>query len=448
MEEDTQMAACPARGERTILHVDMNCFYAAVECLYHPELAGQPVAVGGHVEDRHGIILAKNQRAKDAGVKTGEALWQARQKCPGLVIIPPDYRLYLRFSRMARELYYGYTDLVEPFGPDEAWLDITGSCHLFADDPVCVAQEISERIKTELGVTVSVGVSWNKIFAKFGSDYEKPDAITCVTRDNYRTLVWDAPVRDLLYVGRATERKLHSVAIFTIGELANASPRLLENLLGKMGLVLQAFANGRDTTPVRPMDPDRVDVEYDIKSIGNGLTAPRDLTSLQDAEVLVYLLAESVAQRLRAHRMRARVVGLGVREGDLTGYTRQMRLPYATNITSEIARHAASLLRENEDFSQGNVIRALHVRASDLVSADEPLQLDLFDDMSSRLQAERLDTAVDTLRHRFGNQVVRRAVEVGDQMSVNDIERDNIVHPVGFFHEGAANALGHVRGRS
>jgi DNA polymerase-4 len=190
---------------RIILHSDMNCFYANVECLHHPELRDKPVAVGGREEDRHGIVLAKNQIAKERGVKTGEVLWQAREKCPGLVVLPPDYSLYLRFSRLARAIYYDYTDQVEPFGPDEAWLDVTGSVDLWGGDPYLMADEISERIKAELGVTVSVGVSWNKIFAKFGSDYRKPDAITVVSPDNYRRLVWDAPVRDLLYVGPARE---------------------------------------------------------------------------------------------------------------------------------------------------------------------------------------------------------------------------------------------------
>ena len=230
---------------RHILHVDMNAFYASVECQRRPELRQKPVAVCGDPEARHGIVLTANYVAKPRGVKTGMAIWQAKQLCPDLVVLPADMREYIRFSKMAREIYEKYTDQIEPFGLDESWLDVTGSVGLFGS-AVSIAEEISERIKFELGITASIGVSDNKITAKLGSDYKKPDAITRIERDNYKEIVYPLPATDLLYVGPATERKLRSVGIHTIGQLAEASPKLLEYKLGKMGLVLHTFANGLD----------------------------------------------------------------------------------------------------------------------------------------------------------------------------------------------------------
>ena len=421
---------------RSILHVDMNCFYAAVECLHRPELRDKAVAVGGHEELRHGIVLAKNLKAKRWGVGTGMSLVEARQVCPQLVIIPPDYNLYMRFSRLARAIYYDYTDLVEPFGPDEAWLDVTGSAHLWGGEVELIAQEISERIKAELGVTVSVGVSWNKIFAKFGSDYKKPDAITIITPENYRQIVWERPVADLLYVGRATKRKLNASAIFTIGQLAQEDERLLLNKFGKIGPLLQIFARGEDITPVKVLDPTSSTVDYDIKSIGNGLTAPHDIDDKRDAHLLVSLLAESVAQRLREQRLRARTISITVRDAsDLGYYTRQAPLPLPSNITSELTQAAFALLCAHEPLDGSHPIRTMGVRATNLIDATLPVQLDMFGDEEKRFALERLDATIDQLRKRFGNNIVRRAVALGDsQMSTLDIRRDHVIHPVGFFN--------------
>lgn len=420
---------------RVILHVDMNCFYANVECLEHPELRSQPVVVGGDVEKRHGIVLAKNQLAKQHGVKTAEALWQARQKCPGLVVVPPDYALYLKFSRLARAIYYDYTDQVEPFGPDEAWLDVTASLPLWGHDALVVANEISERVKAELGVTVSVGVSWNKIYAKFGSDCRKPDAVTVVSPENRAELMWPAPVDDLLYVGPATRSKLLRADIRTIGDLAETPPERLRRRLGKMGLVLSGFARGEDATPVKVLDPSTSTVGYEVKSIGNGLTAPFDLVRPCDAKLLVYLLAESVAQRLREHRVRARTIAISARSGiDLAGCIRQAPLPHPSNITGEVASAAWELLRANEPLDERHPLRALGVRALNLVDAAAPVQLDIFGDEDRRERLEQLDAAVDGLRRRYGNTIVRRMVELGQpHLSDLDIKRDNVVHPVGFF---------------
>lgn len=421
--------------DRVIFHSDCNCFYASVEMHRHPELRGTAMCVGGDVEMRHGIVLAKSPRAKAAGVKTGEALWEARAKCPGLIVVPPDYRTYIRYSNLARRIYYDYTSQVEPFGLDECWLDVTGSLHLFGGSARLIAEEISERIKAELGITVSIGVSWNKVFAKFGSDADTGDGIDVIGRDTYRDKVWPRPVQDLIYVGPATKRKLNGVGIFTVGELAQADSRMLRRLLGKMGGVLKSFANGWDTSPVKELDPHRADVVREIKSIGNGLTAPHDITSRQDAKALVYLLAESVAQRLRECGLKAGTVGIGVRDArTLAGYTRQRRLRSPTCITSEICGTAFGLLSDNEPLDETHPLRALHVRASSLVPAWGPVQLDLFGDEERRCRLQRLDGAVDDLRRRFGNRCVRRLTELSDESIAGlDIKADNVVHPVGYF---------------
>ena len=422
--------------DRDVLHSDINCCYAQIECQARPELRGKPVVVGGDEEARHGIVLAKNLIAKRAGVKTAMALWEARKACPGLVVVPPDYRLYMDVSRRAREIYYDYTDRVEPFGPDEAWLDVTGTRRCLGLSPAEIAREVSERMVAELGISVSVGVSWNKIFAKFGSDYKKPDAVTVITRENYREVVWQAPVRDLLYVGPATERKLHSSGIDTIGQLACASDELLRNRLGKMGFVLRGFARGQDATEVKPYDRDAADVMREIKSYGNGLTAPRDICDPQSAKAYVWMLAESVAQRMREGRARARTVSVGARAADdLCTRSRQCKLPVATDVTLEVARAAWGLLRELEPLDASHPLRGIHMRASDLEPADADLQASLFDPMPRRTEMRELDASVDDLRRRYGNKCVVWGAQLVDEGAAGvDAKADNTVHPVSFFH--------------
>ena len=422
--------------DRDVLHSDINCCYAQIECQARPELRGKPVVVGGDEEARHGIVLAKNLIAKRAGVKTAMALWEARKACPGLVVVPPDYRLYMDVSRRAREIYYDYTDRVEPFGPDEAWLDVTGTRRCLGLSPAEIAREVSERMVAELGISVSVGVSWNKIFAKFGSDYKKPDAVTVITRENYREVVWQAPVRDLLYVGPATERKLHSSGIDTIGQLACASDELLRNRLGKMGFVLRGFARGQDATEVKPYDRDAADVMREIKSYGNGLTAPRDICDPQSAKAYVWMLAESVAQRMREGRARARTVSVGARAADdLCTRSRQCKLPVATDVTLEVARAAWGLLRELEPLDASHPLRGIHVRASDLEPADADLQASLFDPLPRRTEMRELDASVVDLRRRYGNKCVVWGAQLVDEGAASvDAKADNTVHPVSFFH--------------
>lgn len=411
---------------RDILHVDMNSCYASIELVYHPELRGKPVAVGGDVEQRHGIILAKSEEAKKCGIKTGEILCSALAKCPQLVILKPRHKLYERFSRDARALYAEYTDRIEPFGLDEAWLDVTGIAdrHGGAEE---LAQTIRQRVKEELGVTVSIGVSYNKVFAKLGSDYKKPDAVTVITRDNYRDIVWPLPVGDLLYVGPATKKKLHERCIDTIGELAQKDDLTLHSWFGKMGLILSRFARGEDAMPVAFYGAGEI-----IKSIGNSTTTPRDLVHDRDASIVYYMLCESVAERLRDGGYMARTVQISLRDNGLFWLERQMKLPNPTCTSDVLHDTAMKLLRENWRWQKP--LRSIGVRATDLVPAACPEQLSLFADANARAKQEKLERGIDEIRRRFGYYSICRAAVMMDK-TLNNInpKEDHTVHPVSYF---------------
>lgn len=394
--------------------------------LHHPELEGLPLAVGGDPEARHGIVLTANYIAKRKGVKTGMALWQAKQACPDLIFVPPRMDLYLRFSRMAREIYLEYTDQVENFGCDEAWLSVEKSRSIKGDG-MTIAKEISDRIKTELGITVSIGVSWNKIFAKLGSDYKKPDAITLISRENYKRIVWPLPASDLLYVGRSTSRKLSSVGIRTIGELANADPSHLHSLLGKMGYVLHGFANGLDDSPVTTDG-----YHAPVKSIGNSTTTPRDLTCDTDVKIILMALSESVAARLRKNGFCAGVVEISIRDNGLFSFTRQVKLKRPTNITDEIMKAAYGLFQSH--YFWEHPIRSLGVRGSNLTLDHMPVQLSLFTDEELRERQERLDRMTDEIRRRFGYFAIQRAFMKQDERLSGLDAGTHTVHPVGYFH--------------
>ena len=411
---------------RTILHSDCNCFYASVELLHHPELQGKPVAVGGDPEARHGIVLTASYEAKRKGVKTGMALWQAKQACPDLIFLPPRMDLYLRFSRMAGEIYSEYTDRVEPFGIDESWLDVSESASLRGDG-YQIAWEISERIKNELGITVSIGVSFDKIYSKLGSDYKKPDAITTMYREEFRTKAWCLPASDLLYVGRSTNAKLYKLGILTIGDLARCDLELLHAHFGKIGDVLWCFANGMDESPVKAEG-----VGAPIKSIGNSTTTPRDLENDLDVKIVLYVLAESVGARLRENGFRCRVVEISVRDNELFCFTRQRQIDHATNVTGEIAEEAYRIFLENYDWSRP--IRSVGVRGSDLVNDNYCEQLDLFSTVEYREKRLRADEAIDSLRKRFGYHSVQRGLMHCDKaLSRLNAMEDHVVHPHGYF---------------
>ena len=426
---------------RTILHSDCNCFYVSVELLHHPELRGKPVAVGGDPEARHGIVLTADYTAKRRGVKTGMALWQARQVCPDIIFLPPRMDLYLRFSRMAQEIYAEYTDKREPYGIDESWLDVTDSVSLKGDG-YHIAQEISSRMKKELGITVSVGVSFNKIFAKLGSDYKKPDAITTMNKDEYRDKAWPLPVSDLLYVGSATNNKLRGIGIRTIGDLARTEESLLVRKLGKMGSILWAFANGYDESPVKIEN-----TSAPIKSVGNSTTTPKDMETDEDVKIVLYILAESVAARLRENGFRCRTVEISIRDKDLLHFSKQVKLQNASNITREIAEAGYKLYKESyrmpadehelknsrPEFYQ-KPLRSIGIRGTDLVTDYFWEQLDMFMDPQAREKQMKVDAAVDNIRKRFGFYSIQRGLMYQDRiLSACDAKSDHTVHPHGYF---------------
>ncbi|MDF2988849.1 MAG: nucleotidyltransferase/DNA polymerase involved in repair [Eubacterium sp.] len=407
--------------EKVILHSDLNNFYASVECLYQPELKNKPVAVGGSVEHRHGIILAKNTIAKGFGIKTGEAIWQAKQKCPTLTVLPPNYDRYIKFSKLAREIYHDYTDKIEAFGIDENWLDVTDSTRLFGDGEK-IAEEIRRRMLDETGITVSVGVSWNKIFAKLGSDLKKPDQVSVIAPND----LWPLPAKELLYVGPSTWRKLSKIGLYTIGDIATVSPNVLTGLLGKWGEYLWIFANGLDTTPVSLIGTESI-----IKGIGNSMTTPRDLETNEDVKTLFYVLAESVAERLRNHYFKGRTIQIHVRDKELVTIDRQAPLSTHSFVSSEIAEKAFDIFLKN--WTWDKPIRSIGIRATDLISADAYTQLSLFEDDNKRFKKELLESCIDDLRRRYGHYSTQRALMLKDKkLNANPIE-ENIIFPVSYF---------------
>ena len=412
--------------EKIILHSDLNNFYASVECLHDPKLRDKPVAVAGNVEDRHGIILAKNYLAKTCDIKTGEAIWQAKLKCRDLIVVPPNFPLYLRFSKMARDIYSDYTDKIEPFGIDECWLDVTSSLSIYGDG-LAIAEKIRQRVKDEMGVTVSIGVSYNKIFAKLGSDMKKPDAITVISKENFKEKVWPLASNELLYVGRATYNKLEGRCIHTIGDIANARPEYLKSILGKWGEYLWMFANGLDTSPVANSG----DVSA-IKSIGNSTTAYRDLINNNDVKIVINALSESVAMRMREQGFKCKTVEINIRDKNLYHFNRQCKVLVPTNSANEIASTAFELFETNYNWASS--IRSIGVKATDFVGENTEIQLDLFYDDNRRMKREKINETVDRLRSRFGFSCVKRAVVMQDlKFSNMNAKDDNTIHPHNYF---------------
>jgi DNA polymerase-4 len=412
---------------RKILHCDANNFYASVELIYNPKLRGRPIAVGGSVEERHGIILAKSNEAKKCGVKTGQALWQAKALCPELIILPPEFSKYMKYSKLFRDILLEYTDYVEPFGLDESWCAVTE----IAGKPgaaKALADEIRERVKSELGLTVSIGVSFNKIFAKLGSDIKKPDATTVVSPTNFKRVAWSLPASDLLGVGRSCEKRLTASGILTIGDIARADPALLEKMFGKWGYSLYIYANGLDNSPVKSRE-----FEREIKSVGNSTTCPRDIENTSDAHIVFLNLAESVAARMREIGMMAKTVQISLRTADLKWFDRQMQLEKPSMIASELADAAMTLLKNNYDWRQP--LRSIGIRGTNLtpICAETELQVSLFDADNRRARAEKLEYAIDGIRRRYGYHSLHRLLLQSDgKIGLLDAKSENVIHPLGF----------------
>lgn len=388
--------------DRVILHCDLNSFYASVELLDYPEYRDVPMAVCGDPDSRHGIILAKNEPAKRFGVKTAETIYQARRKCPQLILLPPHHEKYRKISQEVNRLYQRYTDQVEPFGIDESWLDVTGSTGLFGTG-MEIAHQIREEVRRELKLTISVGVSFNKVFAKLGSDYKKPDAITEISRENYRQIVHPLPVTDLLFVGQVTAKRLGQMGIHTIGQLARVSPLVLETTLGKQGLTLHQYSTGEDTDPVR-----RYDEQDMVKSVGNSTTYPRDLTTLPEIRAGLMALCDEVAWRLRKGGLKCRGVQLSLKDPQFHVIDRQAPLDVPTQLTSELFAAVVRLLEKN--WSPGSPVRLLSVTAIQLLPAESAEQLDLFTDPERRERLQALEQSVDKLRDKYGRTAVAPAV--------------------------------------
>lgn len=385
--------------DRSILHCDMNNFYASVERLFDPTLQGVPVAVCGDEELRHGIVLAKSEEAKKCGVKTGDAIWEAKQKCPEIRIVPPRFDRYVTYSRYAREIYLEYTDLVESFGLDECWLDVTASRLAFGDG-VHIATQIRDRIRTELGLTISVGISFNKIFAKLGSDLKKPDAQTHIPRATFREQIWPLPVESILGVGPKAAYVLHRFGFHTLGKLALADDYFLRLQFGKMGAVLKGYARGEDLSPVLPCD-----FEPPMKSIGHGSTVAKDLETPEEVWTLILALSQEIGEKLRFHKKRAQGVALVCKDRNFFAKTLQKRLLLPTDCTMTLAREAFSLFRERYVFREP--LRSVTVRAIDLMR-EEAQQLSLLTARED-VRAERIDAVTDSIRTRFGKNALTPA---------------------------------------
>jgi Nucleotidyltransferase/DNA polymerase involved in DNA repair len=397
--------------DKVILHCDLNNFYASVECVLHPELYGKPVAVCGDPKNRHGIVLAKSQAAKVMGVKTGEAIWEARQKCPGLIVVMPTFEEYVKYSNIVFNLYTEYTDRVESFGIDECWLDVTASVKLFGSGEK-IANELRERVKALTGLTISVGVSFTKVFAKLGSDLKKPDATTVITRENYKDIVWKLDVGEMLMIGKSSQARLNKLNIMTIGDLARADRKVLAYHFGIVGDKMIENANGVDNESVKYYYDKHVP-----KSLGHSTTTAKDVKNLSEAKIVIYALSEMVATRLRKYNLLAGVVSVGLRDANLNWISRQTQLMSLTANANVLAETALKLLKENHNFTIP--LRTISVYTQKLSTGVDGRQLTLFDEIDDR--EKRLEESVDKIREKYGYKSVQRAVLVN-----NDVLADNL----------------------
>ncbi len=405
---------------RVVLHSDLNAFYASVEIMLNPSLRGKAVAVCGRTEDRHGIVLAKSEKAKKTGIKTGMANWEAQKLCPGLIIVPPQYRQYLKYSQLAREIYRRFTDQVEPFGMDECWLDVTGSQQLWGSGPE-IASHISRTIQKELGLTVSIGVSFNKVFAKLGSDMRKPNAITVISPHQFQEIVWPLPADKLIYVGRSTKKKLAIYGINTIGGIAAAGPAFMQRRLGKNGVKLWLFACGLDQSRVVSED-----YQFPIKSVGRGITCREDLLTPREVWRVMLELCQEVGHRLRDYQKQALGVQITVKNNQLYWRQYQTQLTFPTQSPMVIARRAHGLFTQN--YFWQNPVRAVTVRAIKLVPADRPRQIRLFEEPARQERQDRLEKTIENLRDRFGKNAVINAVLLGD-LKIGSREVHEVILP-------------------
>ena len=389
--------------DKVILHCDLNNFYASVECVLNPVLWAKPVAVTGNPRTRHGIILAKNNVAKSFGIKTAQTIWEAKKLCPDLICLPPQFEIYQQYSKQVRAIYQRFTDLVESFGPDECWLDVTHSQQLFGNGRE-IADKLREIVKAETGgLTISVGVSFNKYFAKLGSDLKKPDATTVISRENFREKIWGLPADSLIFIGKHTIEKMHKLNIFTIGDLARADENILRQQFGILGPQYKMIANGEDVSEVAHQD-----FLDETKSVGNGMTAIRDLRTREEVEIMILTLAEKVTYRMRQLCLRGRTAHLTIRNSDLTRSTRSITSPTATDNAADFAQMCMRLFDTYWKSAQPYSIRSVRISMSNLERADTAKQIDLFD-FKKQEKLKKLNESLDKIRDKYGYYAVRRA---------------------------------------
>ena len=394
--------------DRVILHCDCNGFFASVECALNPQLKNVPMAVGGSVEARHGIILAKNELAKKYNIQTAETIFSAKKKCPDLIIVPPRHDLYEQYSQKVNAIYAEYTDMVEKFGIDESWLDVTGSQQLFGSGEE-IASILRQRIREEVGITISVGVSFNKVFAKLGSDYKKPDATTVISRENYKDIVYPLPVGDLLFVGKRTRETLSKLGIKTIGDLAASNEETVKKLLGKAGETIHRYARGDDNSPVDPRAND------EVKSVGNGMTFRRDLCGEKDIMCGISRLSESIAARMRRKKVKCTVVQVTIKDPDLSSIQRQEKLDRPTNLSRDITDKAMEIMRHS--WNMKNPIRMLTVTGGGIVSENSSEQISFFDEEKNP-NRENLEKTLDLIRDKYGNDSVKNANIINNDIGI------------------------------
>lgn len=411
MSENVLFREVSGTADRVILHSDLNAFFASVETVLNPKLATVPMAVCGEPEKRHGIILAKNELAKASGVVTAETIYAAKQKCPSLVLVRPHHDLYARYSQEVNAIYREYTDLVEPFGIDESWLDVSGSQKLFGSGET-IANTLRERIRRETGLTVSVGVSFNKTIAKLGSDLKKPDAVTVIDRAHFREIVWPLPVGALLYVGKSALRVFGEMRIRTVGELAQSSPDFLTYKLGKLGAQLHAYANGQDDEPVRSAYDRR-----EVKSVGNGMTFSHDLYGMDEISVGLDAICDLAAARMRAKGVKCTGVQLAIKDENFVTSQRQKQLTVPTNLARDLREASASLLASSWNPRLG--IRSLTVTGIGLVPEDAAQQIGFFDDAAADARADKRERAVDAIRKKFGRGAITSGGVLGSDIGID-----------------------------
>lgn len=414
--------------ERWIIHSDINHCYAQIEEMMYPELRNVPMAVGGHEEDRHGIILAKNDLAKKYHIKTGESLRDAFQKCPELLIVPPHYDDYLFYTEEVKRIYREYSDKVESFGLDEAWIDITGTEKLFHKTVMELAEDIQRRVFKELGLTVSMGLSFNKVFAKLGSDLDKKQGLAVITRDNFKDMVFPLPIADILYIGKATSSQLNERNIYTLGDLALSSKEYIKSFLGKNGEMVWLFANGYDTLSVNSS-------QQVIKSVGNGITAKHDIHTIEEAKIVLSMLAESVAKRLRQSNKLGSVISIGMRYKDLQGLSRQKRVDTPTNIAQEILDMGMILLRDN--WNMAIPLRSFSISVSSLVEKETyAYQMSLFNTANEedRYEQLHLEEVIQEIKERWGEKSIKYGHSLLDEeLSDFSTQLGMDIHPPGFL---------------